>query len=82
MAVDFAELRRLSREQKLQIVSMLWDDLRGSTGALTLSQEELDEIHRREQYMKEHPDEWLTTEQMWMRVEELRKSRLGELRIK
>lgn len=64
MAVDFAELRRLSPEQKLQIVTMLWEDLRESPSVLKLSQDDLDEINRREEYMKEHPDEWLTSDQM------------------
>ena len=71
MAVDFAELRTLSNEQKLQIVTMLWDDLYESAIKIKLPKEELDEIDRREQYMKEHPGEWLTTEQMWARVDEL-----------
>ena len=56
MAVYFAELRRLSPQQKLQIVTMLWDDLRETPGTWKLSQEDIDEIHRREAYMKERPE--------------------------
>jgi putative addiction module component (TIGR02574 family) len=82
MAVDFAELRRLSPEQKLQIVTMLWEDLRESPSVLKLSQDDLDEINRREEYMKEHPDEWLTSEQMWARVDELVQARADELQKK
>lgn len=82
MAVDFAELRRLSPEQKLQIVTMLWEDLRESPGVLKLSQDDLDEINRREEYMKEHPDEWLTSDQMWARVDELVQARADELQKK
>ena len=80
MAVDFAELRRLSPQQKLQIVTMLWDDLRETPGTWKLSQEDIDEIHRREAYMKERPEEWLTTEEMWARVDERQKARADELR--
>ncbi|MCA9013103.1 MAG: addiction module protein [Planctomycetaceae bacterium] len=82
MAVDFAELRRLSPEQKLQIVTMLWEDLRESPSVLKLSQDDLDEINRREEYMKEHPDEWLTSDQMWARVDELVQARADELQKK
>ena len=75
MAVNIEELRSLPADEKLQIVTILWDDLRESQGIPALPQEEWDEIFRRDQYMTDHPEESLTLEQMWARVDELLKKR-------
>ncbi len=72
MAIDLAELRSLPADRKLQIITLLWDDLHES-GLPALSQAEWEEIERRDRYMTEHPEESLTTEQMWARVDELLK---------
>ena len=73
MTIDIDELRRLPPARKLQLVTLLWDDLRDSGGVPELPQEEWDEIFRRDQYMSEHPEESLTLDQMWQRVDELLK---------
>ena len=72
MTIDLAELRSLPPDRKLQIINLLWDDLH-AVALPKLPQSELDEIDRRYQWMLEHPEETLTTEQMWARVNELRK---------
>jgi len=72
MAIDVAELRNLPPNEKLNLINLLWDDLRES-GIPKLPPEELEEIERRYQRMIDHPEEALTIEQMWARVDELRK---------
>ena len=71
MAINIEELRSLPPDKKLQLVTMLWDDLRESGGVPELPQAEWDEIFRRDQNMTDHPEESLTCEQMWARVDEL-----------
>ena len=72
MAIDIEELRSLPPDKKLQLVTMLWDDLR-ENGMPQLPKEEWDEIFRRDQYMTDHPEVSLSTDQMWARVDELLK---------
>ncbi|HQX49962.1 MAG TPA: addiction module protein [Planctomycetaceae bacterium] len=72
MAIDIQELKNLPPDKKLQLVTMLWDDLRES-GIPQLPPEEWEEIFRRDKYMTDHPEESLTTEQMWASVDELLK---------
>jgi hypothetical protein len=72
MTIDLAELRSLPPDKKLQIINLLWDDLH-ITGLPQLPQSELDEIDRRYRRMLEHPEQTLTGEQMWARVDELLK---------
>ena len=72
MAIDIQELRNLPPNEKLQIVNLLWDDLR-SASAIQLPEAEMIEIRRRDQEMREHPEQALTLEQMWAKVDALRK---------
>jgi putative addiction module component (TIGR02574 family) len=71
MAVDIAELRSLPRDEKLRLVNLLWEDLH-ATAVVRFSDEEMAEIRRRDQEMREHPERSLTTEQMWAQVNEKR----------
>ena len=71
MTIDVAELRELSRAEKLRLVNLLWEDLH-SSAAPQLPPEEWEEIFRREKELEEHPERALTLEQMWARVSELR----------
>lgn len=70
MAIDLAELQSLPPDKKLQIVTLLWNELHES-GIPELSEAEWEEIERRDRYMTEHPQESLTTEHMWARADEL-----------
>jgi hypothetical protein len=72
MAIDLAELRSLSPAKKLQIITLLWNELHES-GIPELSEAEWEVIERRDRYMTKYPEESLTTEQMWARVDELLK---------
>lgn len=72
MAIDLAELRSLSPAEKLQIITFLWNELHES-GIPELSETEWEVIERRDSDMTEYPEESLTTEQMWARVDELLK---------
>ncbi len=69
MTIDLAELRSLPPDKKLQIITLLWDDLHDNPPP-KLPTSELQEIDRRYRRMLEHPAETLTTEQMWARVDE------------
>lgn len=67
MAVDFAELSRLPPKEKLQIITMLWDEL-SISGLPKLPESEWDEVFRRYEDMQRHPEETLTVAEFWSRV--------------
>ena len=73
MAIDIAELRKLPEDMKMEIVHALVVDLQHAGLPISLPQEELDEIDRRYRRMVEHPEETLSTEEMWARVDALLK---------
>ncbi|MDA1229146.1 MAG: addiction module protein [Planctomycetota bacterium] len=68
MSVDFSELKSLPREEKLRLVNMLWDDIHESA-VVKFSDQDMDEIHRRHQEMREHPERAMTLEQMWANID-------------
>ncbi len=73
MAIKIAELRKLPEDMKVEIIHALVDDLQHAGSPISLPQEELDEIDRRYRRMVEHPEETLSTEEMWARVDALLK---------
>ncbi len=73
MAINIEELLSLPAIEQLRLANLLWENVRESDAVMQLPQSEWDEIFRREEYMKAHPEEWMTAEQMWSRVDELRK---------
>ena len=73
MAFDVQELLSLPASEKLRLINLLWENMQESEIIAQIPQSEWDEVSRREEHMKAHPEEWLTEEQMWQRVDELRK---------
>jgi putative addiction module component (TIGR02574 family) len=73
MAINIEELLSLPAIEQLRLANLLWENVRESDAVMQLPQSEWDEIFRREEHMKAHPEEWMTAEQMWSRVDELRK---------
>ncbi len=71
MAIDIQELLSLPAKEKLRLINLLWDNMHESEVSAQISQAEWDEIFRREEHMKAHPEEWLTEEQMWKQLDEL-----------
>jgi hypothetical protein len=67
MTIDLAELRSLPPDRKLQIITLLWNDLHES-GLPDLPESEWEEIFRREQAVLEHPEETLTLDDVLARV--------------
>jgi putative addiction module component (TIGR02574 family) len=59
-------LRALSPDQKLAIVTQLWNDL-ASSAPLTLPQEELSEMQRRRDEMRADASIAITAEEVWRR---------------
>lgn len=73
MTINIEELLSLPATEKLRLANLLWEHVRESDAVMQLPQSEWDEIFRRAEHMTAHPEEWLTEEQMWNRVSELRK---------
>ena len=61
-------LRALPPDQKLAIVTELWDDLAGST-PFTLPPEELVEMNRRRDEMLANPGIAIDGDELWRRVD-------------
>ncbi len=61
-------LRALPPEQKLAIVTQLWDDLAASA-PLTLPPDELAEMHRRRDEMLADPTIAISAAEVWRRVD-------------
>ena len=61
-------LRALPPDQKLEIVTQLWDDL-ASSAPLTLPSDELAEMQRRRDEMLSDPSIAIDAEEVWRRVD-------------
>ena len=61
-------LRALPPDQKLAIVTELWDDL-ASSASLTLPPDELAEMQRRRNEILANPDIAIDSEEVWRRVD-------------
>ena len=61
-------LRALPPEQKLAIVTQLWDDL-ASSAPLTLPEDELAEMNRRRGELLANPEIAIDAAEVWRRVD-------------
>ena len=61
-------LRDLPPEQKLALVTQLWDDL-ASSAPLTLPPEELTEMQRRRDELNANPEIAIDRDELWRRVD-------------
>lgn len=62
------DLRSLPPNKKLEIVTQLWDDLAESGLSLTLPPEELAEMDRRREELRNDPSLGIDAEEVWRRV--------------
>ena len=62
------DLRLLPPDQKLEIVTELWDDLARSGTPLTLPADELAEMDRRREELRNDPSLAINADEMWRRV--------------
>lgn len=69
MSIDISELRKLSVEEKLHIVEILWDDIAASNEPIVLSNEQLVAVRRRSAELKADPSIAIDREELWRRVE-------------
>ena len=61
-------LRSLPPDQKLALVTELWDDLAASA-PIQLPPEELEEMHRRRDEMLANPSIAIDSDELWRRVD-------------
>jgi putative addiction module component (TIGR02574 family) len=64
----FPEVQRLSPSEKLQFVSELWNELEANPTEVPVSTEILNELERRMEYFRQHPDQFTTWEAVKARV--------------
>ena len=64
----YESLRALPPDQKLAIVTQLWDDLAASA-PLTLPQDELAEMNRRREELLADPTIAIDADEVWRRVD-------------
>ena len=62
------DLRSLPPDKKLEIVTLLWDDLARSGLPLTLPADELTEMNRRREELRRDPSLSIDADEMWRRV--------------
>jgi putative addiction module component (TIGR02574 family) len=64
----FPDVRQLSSAEKLIFVSELWDDLAEHPSEVPVSREIIEELDRRMEHFKTHPDEFTTWEAIQEKV--------------
>ncbi|PYJ07767.1 MAG: addiction module protein [Verrucomicrobia bacterium] len=64
----FPEVQRLSASEKLIFVAELWNELEANPSEVPVSREILEELDRRLDHFREHPDEFATWEAVKQRV--------------
>jgi putative addiction module component (TIGR02574 family) len=62
------DLRLLPPDKKLEVVTELWDDLARSGLPLTLPAEDLQEMDRRREELRNDPSLAIDADEMWRRV--------------
>jgi putative addiction module component (TIGR02574 family) len=60
----FPEVERLSSEEKLQLATELWNEIEGHPSDVPVDQEILDELRRRMEHFKSHPEQCTTWEKV------------------
>ena len=69
MSIDISELRKLSNQEKLQIVEVLWNDIAASDEPISLTSDQLEELTRRGEEMKADPSIGIDRDELWRRVD-------------
>ena len=65
---QFPEVRRLTASEKLIFVSELWNDLEAHPSEVPVSREILEELDRRMEHFRNHPEEFTTWEAVRQRI--------------
>lgn len=72
LMIDEAQLERLPINEKLRIVTNLWDQIARSEQSIVVPDTVLDEADRRIDEMTTNPAACLTEEEMWRQADDLR----------
>jgi putative addiction module component (TIGR02574 family) len=64
MNAEFADLFKLGRAERLQLVEDLWDSIAGEDAPLPVSDEKRAELRRRKERFAQHPASGRTWEQV------------------
>ena len=64
MNAEFADLFKLGRAERLQLVEDLWDSIAEEDALPSISDEKRDELRRRKMRFLQHPDSGRTWEQV------------------
>ena len=64
----FPDVRQLSAAEKLIFVSELWDDLAEHPSEVPVSREVREELDRRMEHFRQHPDQFTTWEAIQEKV--------------
>src|SRR2546428_264711 len=64
----FPEVRRLTASEKLIFVSELWNGLEAPPSEVPVSREIIEELDRRMEHFREHPEEFTTWEAVKERI--------------
>jgi putative addiction module component (TIGR02574 family) len=68
MSNSLAFLFELGPAEKLQLVQDLWDDLAAKPSDVPIPQWQIDELDRREQALKDHPESMIEWEEVKRRI--------------
>ena len=69
MSIDIANLRDLTVNEKLRIVTILWEDIARAEPRELLGKSQIDEIHGRSAELAENPSLAIDEEELWRRVD-------------
>jgi putative addiction module component (TIGR02574 family) len=69
MSIDITNLRYLPVQDKLRIVTQLWEDIAASNDPVVLPPEILQEASRRSQELKDDPSIAIDDDELWRRVD-------------
>lgn len=69
MNVDISSLRGLPVDDKLQLVTELWNDIAASPTPPVLPPEVIDEASRRSAELRDNPELAIDDEELWRRVD-------------
>lgn len=69
MSIDMEALKKLPLSDKLEIIAALWKDVEAEACASCLTAEQWAEIRRRSAEMEADPNEGISEEEFWERVD-------------
>ena len=70
-AMKTEDLRRLTVEQRLDLMDRIWDTLVDDDAEITVPPEVIDEMQRRAQELRDHPERGISHEEMMKRLRKL-----------